>query len=555
MLKLSGAEILGQQAKARAARGEHGSRLDALAAMFYPNARGFDSDYAPGQNMQRRCYDTTGQVASERLAAFLFNNTMGAYGQWFKIQFRDPAMRNDKAANEVLQAREQAMTEELQESNFKSVIPEALRSKVVFGTFGVGLDKRRDWQKGPDEFPGMVFRHLHLDSIDFIPDVNDELNYTFAELKLTPGQAIGRYGRENLPKEILDAYEKDPSKCFPFIWAIYPRYESNEDYKAHTPEVGQPEAEALPWASVHVCVENKAIVKESGFYSSPRYVGIYENAPAWPDWYGYGPGDKSYGSLRASNRTMMLEERALEKNVDPGYFVNESNQFAANLDHTPGSVSVCRDISGIRPKNEGTRWDVTFMKKEEFRQQIRDHFHLDLIALPDPGKGQMTAYEVSVRRQFMVQTMGPVAGQIEGLMDWLVRSVYLLMETNNGFINLPWPDSVGEAEIDIEFRGPLIQAQRMTSQELTAEWIQTAIMWSREAERPDILDNVNFDGALREGANAMGVNEQAVTDPDEMMADRQKRQQAEEAQQKAATLKDAAGAVDQFAGAQQKVAG
>ena len=51
-------EILQQAAAAKSARENHDARLEGLSWMYYPNARGFQSGHAGGEQLIQEVYDT-----------------------------------------------------------------------------------------------------------------------------------------------------------------------------------------------------------------------------------------------------------------------------------------------------------------------------------------------------------------------------------------------------------------------------------------------------------------------------------------------------------------
>ena len=268
--------------------------------------------------------------------------------------------------------------------------------------------------------------------------------------------------------------------------------------------------------------------------------------------------------MKVLNRATRLEERAWEKNIDPGIYSSQDNIISTitsdgvfpGIDHSPGSVTEVRDINGIRPKNEGTNWQLAFVKREELVNTINQIFHMNEITLPEPGQANMTAYEVSRRLQMMMQSIGGSLGRLKGLWSWAVMRTYSLMESKGVFGE--WPEGT-ETELDIEFLSPLMRASDAQTADSTNQWVMMLVEFARAQMETtggsDVLDNVDSDQYARDMARAFGVPEDVLRDQEERDAGRQERQQAQEAQQKAATLKDASQSVANFADAQSKATG
>ena len=147
----------------------------------------------------------------------------------------------------------------------------------------------------------------------------------------------------------------------------------------------------------------------------------------------------------------------------------------------------------------------------------------------------MREMEVAVRYQLMQRLLGPSIGRFEseGLNPQIEREFAMMMRASSGqFPALPPPPPIlarmGIGEIDIEYEGPLAQAQKMAK----ANAIKRVFAVGAEIAnlKPDILDNVNIDLAFREMAEIEGLPSKVMRSEEEIRAIREQRAkvQAEE---------------------------
>ena len=115
---------------------------------------------------------------------------------------------------------------------------------------------------------------------------------------------------------------------------------------------------------------------------------------------------------------------------------------------------------------------------------------------------------------------------------------------------------IADTELNIEYTGALIQAQKMGQEGLTSEWLSEQVQWATAVGQIDptrgleILDNVDFDESARLSARARGVDEKILTDKADREEVRGERAKAQERQQKAEALEKGAGAISQLRSAQ-----
>src|SRR3546814_6098775 len=125
---------------------------------------------------------------------------------------------------------------------------------------------------------GLVFQHWSLAEVSVGSTRADgRIDIVHREYKLTAEAAAREFGEDKLPDGIRRKLRDKPDEEFKFLHAIYPR----------TPyAVGAKLAKNLPFASCHVAMESKTILRESGYHEFPVVVPRWVRVPG--SSYGVG---------------------------------------------------------------------------------------------------------------------------------------------------------------------------------------------------------------------------------------------------------------------------
>jgi hypothetical protein len=175
---------------------------------------------------------------------------------------------------------------------------------------------------------------------------------------------------------------------------------------------------------------------------------------------------------------------------------------------------------------------VNAIEEQQIRAAILAIFLVDELALPPTKQTpELTATEVQIRWEIMQRLLGPTLGRLEHelLNADIERTFGLMMRA--GALPPPPPELLGgEADIDIEYEGPLARAQRME------EVIAMDRLYSFGAvigeRKPEIWDLVDDDKAFRIRAEVLGVPASIIRSPEDpaVQAARQARAEAQEEQ-------------------------
>lgn len=139
----------------------------------------------------------------------------------------------------------------------------------------------------------------------------------------------------------------------------------------------------------------------------------------------------------------------------------------------------------------------------------------------------MTATEVHVRVQLIRQLLGPIYGrlQAEYLQPLIERCFGLAYRA--GVLPEP-PESLQGRDYTIRYISPLARAQRLEEVSAIDNYVASAAQLA--AVEPTVLDNINFDEAMRLRGEALGVPTAVRRPADEVRQLRQAREAAQREQ-------------------------
>ena len=114
----------------------------------------------------------------------------------------------------------------------------------------------------------------------------------------------------------------------------------------------------------------------------------------------------------------------------------------------------------------------------------------------------MTAAEVAERHQEKLLVLGPVLERLKNeLLDPLIDRAFNLL-VRQGLLPEP-PQSIQGLEMKVEYVSMIAQAQKAAGLAALVQGLNYAA--SLASARPDVLDRIDYDRALEEGLNTLGV--------------------------------------------------
>jgi hypothetical protein len=263
--------------------------------------------------------------------------------------------------------------------------------------------------------------------------------------------------------------------------------------------------------------------------------------------YGTGPGFVALGKCRElqvleSDKLRMIRTGANPSMTAP---VSLRGQRASTV---PG------EITWVPDNLVGVKYAPTYVPDRAWLGEVRNEinecenaisgaFFADLFLMISQIESNMTAYEVSVRKEEKMLMLGPVLERMnDELLDPLVEAYFDIMLQKSipiweGLIEgvpllPPPPEELADKELTIEYISILAQAQKMTG----VANIERAVGFTMNtmAAIPSAGDILNIDAATSELYSALGVPPSMLRSFDELAQMRQAQAEAQAAEREMA---------------------
>lgn len=461
--------------------------------------------------------DATATEAGRTLASALQAGMTPANSRWFGLDVHGVA---DDGKRWLDDSSEQ-LHQEIHNANFDSVGFECQLDMVGAGWFAMYIDVDRE--KGGLTFDAWPIAQVFAAS----SKAGGSVDLVYRSYILTAEQCVSEFGSGCSAKTLKLAAE-EPDTEVELCHAIYPR----------TPYVvGSKMAKNLPFASCHVEVQNKHIIRESGYEEMPVIVPRWSLIPN--SVYAVGPMFDALPDARMLNEMKRMDYAAADiaisgmwKAVDDGVLNPRAVKVGAR------KIIPMNDINSMEPLTTGSNWQLATDRIAALQASIRKILMADQLQ-PQDGPA-MTATEVHARIALLRQQLGPLFGrmQAEYLVGVVNRSFALAFRA--GIFAAP-PQSLQGRSFTVKFISPLAKSQKL--EEVSAIQQFNAYLLPFAELKPEVLDVANFDNQAREIADALGVPMDTLATEDEVAALREARGQ----QQKAAAAQAQMASMGQMA--------
>jgi hypothetical protein len=467
---------------------------------------GEQNDTSTAKAKRAKLMDSTSTEGCRTLAASVMSGMTPANSRWFGLAVGHESDDEKRWLDES----SELLWENIHAANFDAAAFECCLDMMAAGWFVLFIDEDR-------ERGGLNFEQWSIDTVYCASSRRGGvIDSVYRDFELTVAQCVSEYGEGGVSDKVRQLYQAGkPDEKIKLVQAIYPR-------SAYA--VGAVRAKNLPFASCHVEVESKKLVRESGFHELPVVVPRWVLIPN--SVYAVGPMFDVLPDVKELNRLLLLEDAAAELAV-AGMWIAEDDGVLNPRTVRVGArkIIVANSVDSMKPLLTGSDFKVSFTKKEMLQSQIRKMLMADQLQ-PQNGPA-MTATEVHVRVQLIRQLLGPVYGRLQAeYLKPLIERCFGLAYRAGVFS--PPPESLAGRDFHIVYVSPLAKAQKL--EEVSA--IQNTLMLAGEMAKvmPDVLDNIDGDEALRQIADGNGAPQTILRKEKDRDALRQQRQQAQQAQ-------------------------
>lgn len=409
----------------------------------------------------RDVFDSTAILASNTLASSIHGALTSPSTRWFSLRFRDDKLNVEDEAIEWLQACSERIWYALQDSDFNLEVNEAYQDLVAFGTSCVIEEAESEV-----EWKGIDFSTLPIREIYFEQNHKGQIEHFYRRLQWTPLQIITKFGEDKVP-EYIKEQAKQPGQADHKLTVIYAVYPRKGKENADVTQLLAPKQR--PFASKYIIHSNaEQVGDEGGYYEMPAYIPRYQKTSG--SMWGFGAGTIAISDVMTLNAVVEQRLSAAAKAIDPPSLVTERG-LLSDLDLEPGGLTVVRDINGAKPYESGARFDVSEGMIADLRNSVNRMFLVDRLELKESPA--MTATEVNARYDLMQRLLGPVFGRLQtDFLNPMLERTFRIMFRAGQFP--PMPDSLAEreAELDVEYIGPMGRAQKSDMLGAMSQWMR-----------------------------------------------------------------------------------
>jgi len=500
-----------------------------------PHKENFFGKRTPGSKLPGDLYDSIQILGPQVFAAGMQGYFTNPASRWFELGMRERAFREIKEVKVWLQIAEEETFDALNESNFNQEIHEVYQDLGVIGT--------ADLYEEEDPVSDVRFYANSMDEICIAEDKHGRVDTVYRKYRITAKQAYERWGNK-AGKTAVDAFDKgDFNKRVWYIHAIEPRYSR---------DMNKDDSENLPFSSIHVSVDDKRKVHESGYHEFPHFVPRY--AKNTGDLYGYSNAMTQLPNIKMLQEMGKAIVKGARKRVNPA-LVLPHDGYVLPLRTGDGAINYrLRGKSDDKIQELGVNGDINSGRvvQEDYRNMIREGFFMDLFMMLLNNNKDMTIPELQERLSERMLLLGPVLGRIQSeLLNPLIsRTVNILIR--RGRIPPP-PEAIDGRDYKITYISPLAKAQRALKIGSVTRWL--SYIKEMAEITPQVVDLVQVDRVADRLAEYEGVDPDLVTDQKTLDQFRAVRRQLEDQARQIAALKEAASAAKDIGAAEKAMAG
>lgn len=477
------------------------------------------SDTNKGKKVDTLVYDSTARIALRTLAAGMMSGVTSPARPWFRLALADKDLMEFGPVKTWLHDVAEKMRAVFAASNTYNALHSCYEELGTFGTWACPVV--------PD-FENVIHLYpLTAGEYALATDNRGKVNTLVREFKMTVGQVVEQFGRDNCSAAVRNLYDNHNLDAWvDVIHFIEPRKDR---------DVRMRDARNMAYASCYFesgSNEDKFLA-ESGFQRFPALC------PRWSitgnDIYGRSPGMDALGDVKQLQHQQLRKSQAIDLQVNPPLQVPHALKDKA-LARMPGGVSYYDANgpgAGIRTAYE-VNLDLGALREDimDVRERIKSAFYADLfLMLANDTRSGITATEVAERHEEKLLMLGPVLERLHNeLLSPLIDITFDRLSQAN--VLPPVPEEIQGVEMNIEFVSTLAQAQRAVATSGMERLMNTAMALAPVV--PGVLDKIDFDQAMDDMGEALGVNPALVVPDDKVAEIRAQREQQQAAMQAAA---------------------
>jgi hypothetical protein len=470
----------------------------------------------PAQN--DKLINNTPTQAARTLASGLMSGLTSPARPWFRLAIPGAGRRNGNLSEDVklwLNIVENVLREVLIRSNVYNALAHVYGDLGTYCTAGMIVEEDTDEVVRAYTLP--------LGSFVLMTSSRGQVNGVIREVPMTVAQVVEKFGAENCSKKVQEAAKRGQlDEVVEVVHCVEP----NADYIPDSPAFQHMRWRSC-WYEQKENIADDHFLGEGGFHEFP---GMF---PRWAvtgtDTYGTGPGFDALGDAKAlqvleKRKAMVVDRITMPPMVAP------TSMKAGKVSLLPGDVTYVDRVSGGQGFEPAISINPAAIQAidgiiRSHEDRINRAFYADLwLAMTmDERNQRATAREVAERHEEKLLALGPTLERLhDELLDKLIERVFGIC-MRRGLIPPP-PQELQGADLKVEYISIMAAAQRLLG--VSAVERLSSFVGNIAAANPEALDKVDFDEAIDQYADMLGVDPQIVRSDEDVARIRAQRAQA-----------------------------
>ena len=426
-------------------------------------------------------------------------------------------------------------------AGLQTALDEYMLDQGAFATSGIYVKEKEDDRAVPVRYEAWSIKGRYIDEG---PDGN--IDTIFSEISMSVRNAVKVYGYENLSARVRKDFDNgDIENKVKILHVIEPRLERDKSKKG---------VKDMPIASIHIEVDTRKILKESGMEEMPVFIGRFSKVPG--EIYGRSPAMVAMADILEINAVREAISIATEKQLAPPMAVYDDGALGAGaIDTSAGAINVF-SVTGrlnagkpIEPLYTVGELQSSYTHIDTLKETINNHFYLDRL-LDFNNETRMTLGEAQLRNALRGQSLGAFYARQENevITPMIERTFNILLklgrlgviqgskeeveQLKRGMQPVYIPEELvqrmmnGEDFYEITYLSP---AKRTMQSEELRGIIETANFAVQVAPAsPEIIDNIDFDKLIARVAKLSGAPMELIKDSDTVKKIREARAKQQE---------------------------
>ena len=427
-----------------------------------------------------RIYDSTLKVSARQLAAALLSGLTPANSRWFGLEVGD---LKDQDATDWLDTAADAIWRNIHNCNYDSTALDCFVDYSCAGMFPMYIGegnfaegKLYNFQEWPlaSCYPGDSTGKGIIDTVYRLDSMTAE-------------QLVAEYGADNVSAEVSKAAEVKPDTKFEFVQAIFPRGKSKKITE-------------LPIASIHMEVKTRKILRKSGYHEMPVVFPRWMPVPG--SVYSEGPVADALPDHKTLNDVVRLVLANADMAIAGMWGAIDDGVLNPKV-ITIGArkIIMMANKDSMFPLASSAKFNVAAIEIDRLQGAIKRVLMTDQLH-PETGPA-MTATEIQMRKELLMMLLGPHYGrlQAEYLTPFVTRCFGIAYRAG---ALLPPPQALQGQLTRVTYKSPLARSQQIEDVAAMDRMEASLGMLAKDGITAP-LDNYDFDKAVGERGERLGV--------------------------------------------------